>query len=305
LTIEELQTLHSFNGKTGALKSPKDIRDYKMTLTETDITIPKIFEGTPPYKIKDQGHIGSCVAHGISETLEHLGQLETGKYQELSTGFIYGNKEDQNSAGMVIRDALKFVNQTGDVLESDFPYNLEIPDIFTKLNEYNISALDAKADEHKAITYFQLSSDDDMKRAIMKYGYVVIGMQWNNDNSIDYEMINDSNGNTIDYTATLVKGTDFSGYHCVILFGWNDDLGCWHMANSWSEDWGRKGCIRFPYSYGIDEAWGVEGKTLEHHIYNPVDPTPTPIIKKSSDNPIYQLIAKFVNWIINLFKKNN
>jgi len=302
LDIEELKRLHTFNGVTGAKKSPIDIRDYKLAsvTTETDTTIPRIYEGTPPFKIKDQGQVGSCCPHAISETIEHLNVLDTGLYTEFSTGFIYGNKDDHNSEGVVIRDGLKFVNKTGDVLESDFPYNLEIPDIFTKLNENDINQLNTKANQHKIVSYFQLSSDEDIKRSILKYGYVVIGMQWNSDNSIDYVMIQDENGNNVDYTATLIKGTDFSGYHCVLLFGWNDDLEYWNLANSWSENWGRNGCIRFPYTYGYDEAWGVQGNTLES---SKVTPTPTPVVVKPSDNAIYQLIAKVVNWVINLFKK--
>ena len=280
----------------GLLKQPIDIRDAKMAKATAveDTSLPRIYEGTPPVKMKDQGAVGSCVAHGTSETVEHLNVLATGRYLEFSTGFIYGNKEDKNSEGMVIRDALKFINKTGDVLESDFPFNLEIPDIFSKLSEYNLDLLKAKAANHKIITYFQLSSDDDIKRAIKKFGYVVTGIQWNSDNSIDYEMINDEHGNTIDYTATLVKGTDFAGYHCVVLYGWNDDLQVWNMANSWSENWGRKGCVRFPYSYGYDEAWGVQGATLESEDV-------TPSVIKKSDNSIYQIIAKIINWIMNLF----
>lgn len=300
MDIKELKKLHTFNGATGAKKSPVDIRDFKLaSTTGTDTILPRIYEGTPPFKIKNQGQVGSCFPHAISETMEHLNVLDTGVYTEFSTGFIYGNKDDKTSEGVVIRDGLKFVNKTGDVLESDFPYNLEIPDIFTKLNEYDIDQLNTKANQHKIVSYFQLNSDEDIKRVILKYGYVVIGMEWKDDNSIDYVMIQDSNGNNIDYTATLIKGTDAPAYHCVILYGWNDDLEFWDLANSWSIDWGHNGCIRFPYTYGWDEAWGVEGNTLESVKVTPVDP----VIIKPSDNPIYQLIAKIVNWILNLFKK--
>ena len=57
------------NKAQGALKSPKDLRNYRIPKAAAAIELPKTF-ALAHSRIKDQGIVGSCVAHSLSEVLE-------------------------------------------------------------------------------------------------------------------------------------------------------------------------------------------------------------------------------------------
>ena len=70
----------------GCIPSKKDIRDYKLNKKVCHaVNLPEKFE-VEHSAIKNQGGVGSCVAHSVSEILEQLADNEI-KY---STAWIYG-----------------------------------------------------------------------------------------------------------------------------------------------------------------------------------------------------------------------
>ena len=60
-----------FNGVTGALFSPVDVRDYRLACVSNESEFPDEFELHMP-KIKNQKSISSCVAHSIASTIEYF-----------------------------------------------------------------------------------------------------------------------------------------------------------------------------------------------------------------------------------------
>lgn len=60
----------------GALFSKPDVRDYKIACALDESQFPENFELKLPI-IKNQGSVGSCVAHAISEVVEYHHKLET------------------------------------------------------------------------------------------------------------------------------------------------------------------------------------------------------------------------------------
>lgn len=299
--IEELKK-QKVNGKYNAIPSPIDLRDHVASYRVTEEQLESQYSLELPDKIKDQGSVGSCVAHATSSVFEHLNKHHNGTYQEFSTGFIYGNKPDHTSIGMCLRDALKLLNNYGDVFESDFPYNLEIPDIFNKIDEVGNNNLIFLANNHKELKqYFQLQTPYDIKCNIKKYGYTPIVIPIRADSQVNYDFIDLDPVTHVckDYTATWIEGTGtIKGYHCVYLYGWDDKLQCWLMANSWGTGWGKDGHCYLPYSFTIIESWGCQGMVNE-----PNHDVPDPDINKKPKCPIVQFILKVINWIINKFKK--
>lgn len=304
-----LKKQHGFTGKYSALPSPIDKRDYVASFVFTDnVILPDEYITPNLIPIYNQGEIGSCVAHASSSMFEYLNQLHNNKYQEFSKGFIYAHKDDITTSGMIPRNAIKFLCNNGDVLYSDFPYNLEVPDIVT---QYNQSGGDDKflplANQHKEmLAYFQLNDDTSIKAAIYKYGYVIVEIPIREDTQVIYQLINENpkTHECEDYEAEFEEGNgNIKGYHMIALCGWSTKRNAFYFANSWNTDWGKDGFAWLPYTYTRVETWGSSGYvTVKHDTPSPI-PQPVPIIKKKPDNEIVQIFWKIINWLINVFKR--
>ncbi len=298
---------HNFIGSYNAIPSPIDKRDFVASFVPSQqIQLPDEYITPNLTEVLNQGTVGSCVAHATNSMFEYLNQLHNGKYQRFSPGFIYAHKENKDASGMYPREAVKFICQNGNVFQSDFPYNLEVPDIF---NQYDKSGGDTKffplSYQHKeALTYFQLKTQQDIKADIYKYGYCIACIPIRTDTQVTYEFI-DQNPVTLeckDYEATFEEGTgNISGYHMVCLVGWSEKRKSYYFQNSWSSQWAKSGFAFLPYDFTIEEAWGCSGYTEVQHEDVP---TPNPIIHKKSDNLIVQFIWKVINFFINLFAKH-
>ena len=59
---------------TGAIFSPKDVRDYSVACAAA-AEFPKEFE-LDMVRIKNQGAVGSCVAHSLSEVIEYFNSVQ-------------------------------------------------------------------------------------------------------------------------------------------------------------------------------------------------------------------------------------
>ena len=305
LKINEVRK-RNFIGSYDAIPSPIDKRDYVVTFIPTDqVQLPNEYTTPNLTQVLNQGTVGSCVAHATDSMFEYLNQLHNKKYQRFSPGFIYAHKSNKNESGMIPREAVKFICQNGNVFQDDFPYNYEVPNIFT---QYEKSGGDSKllllANQHKeALTYFQLKTQQDIKADIYKYGYCIACIPIHEDTQVTYEFI-DQDPKTLeckDYNAIFEEGTmNIIGYHMICLVGWSNKHNAYLMQNSWG-NWAKSGFAFLPYDFTIEEAWGCSGYTEVQHEDVP---TPNPIIHKKSDNLIVQFIWKVINFFINLFAKH-
>jgi len=295
LTIEELQK-RFFNGNCSTLKSKTDIRDYKLSYQTTeDVIIPDEFELETDI-VKNQGQTGCCASFSLSYVIEHLKKLFTKVFTELAPCFIYSQKSDHTSSGMELREALKIATNIGVCRNELFPYIDDIPTIFDDLNKSDIDSLYTDAANYKAMKYAQLTDEKSIKLSLMHNGFIYAGIEWDDDNL--YSSV-DISENPYDYEIHIEKGTHSVGGHAITIIGWNS-FG-WKFLNSWSDSWANNGKAVLSYKYPVWEFWSVIGEAQEPTDANIIKDV-VPVIKKPSDNHIYQLIAKFVNWIINLFK---
>ena len=225
----------------GAIKSDYDIRDYVATACASETAFPKEFKLEPAH-IKNQGVVGSCVAHTLSSLVEYYNREQEDTDTIFSTGYIYGNRDNSGyeGTGMNIRYALDNLLKFGDVPEDKFPENIEVPAAINLYKERAVKLIE-DAYPNRISSYFRLNTPDDIKACLMQNGPVVVCVRWYKDSKIT--------------KGVLKPGTESSGLHCVYLYGWNEKG--WYMANSWGEFWGESGSCILSYDYVLEEIWGV------------------------------------------------
>jgi hypothetical protein len=257
------------------LVSPFDIRDYKVAVTTKEF--PETFV-LPEVSVKNQGSIGSCVAHACSSVVEYHNKRQEGTNIVFSTDFIYGYRPAGYyvGEGMYIRNALKTLREVGDCPLSELHGNHECPEAMEAV-EAKLDELKDAAYPHRISTYAKVSSVDEIKQALMDFGYVVVSMPWH----VDYRL---------DNGVYTYKSNENRGYHCVVIYGW-DERG-WLVHNSWGKSWGQKGRFVVPFDFKWREAWAVTDSIKgEGNIIRP------------TDNWFVRTFSSIINKITNFFWK--
>ena len=223
------------NKGMGALKSPKDLRNYKINKVYSSISLPKEFILNHSH-IKNQDVINSCVAHSISEIVESKNNIN------YSTGWIYGYRPEgyYQGEGMYISEALKTVQKLGCVENNDFNVNIEMRKAKDLVDE-DLDRLTNLAQKKKISAYARLRNIKEIKEALYIHKTPIIA-------AIDI----DENGLVLDdnYIAQLPKNP--AGGHAIVCYGWNE-TGLL-IQNSWGGAWGNKGTFILPYEYPVEEA---------------------------------------------------
>lgn len=260
----------------GYIPSPKDLRDYKISKVYKSIQLPTEF-AVKFSRIKDQGYVGSCVAHSISEILEAHDDTN------YSTGWVYGYRPQgyYQGEGMVTSQALKTINKVGYVPNANFDYNVEVPQAQELVNE-RLDELTSLANQKKVTSYARLTSETEIKQAIFTSKKPVLVAIYVGTNGLKLDK---------DYVAQIPEST--SGGHQLVCYGWNETG--FLIQNSWGEYWGNHGTFILPYEYPIQEAWLInfEGKQQDSQIQ---------VIKP---NWFFwrEVIQKLIKWLRKLFKK--
>lgn len=263
----------------GALFSKPDVRDYvaKTTLSE----FPKEFELKMP-KVKNQKSVGSCVAHSLSTVVEYFNKQETGKYTEMSTGYIYGNRRLSlhKGSGMYTRDAIHTAVKYGDVPNSYFPVNIEVPEAIEEF-ENKVDGIEKTGYYFKFAEYFKLKDENSIKTCLMENGPVVFAMPWYDDIVIKDGVM-----------QTKCVKTAKTGGHCMVIYGWNETG--WKVQNSWGSYWGNKGRVVIPYDVTLREVWGIKDAPGDGSL----------VLDKPFKTKFGEFLAKILNKILLLFHKD-
>jgi C1A family cysteine protease len=224
----------------GAVESPKDYRNYKIKKRNIakSYVFPKSFE-LKHTEIKNQGSVGSCVAHAVSEVLESYDSIC------YSTAWIYGYRPFTyfQGVGMITSQALKTVRNVGYLTDNECPGNVEMnaakKQIDLKLNEYKQSA------KHRTIAaYASLKNINEIKQALMQTNTPVLLVLSIDDNGL---RLNKS------YIANKPTSTNEGNLHAVMCYGWNENGLL--IQNSWGKNWGKNGTFIIPFDYPIKESW--------------------------------------------------
>ena len=227
------------NKGMGALESPKDLRDYRLNTVAMAIDLPTEFILNHSH-IKDQGMVGSCVAHSLSEVLETQDNIN------YSTGWIYGYRPENyyQGMGMYISEALKTIKNIGYVLNQDYDCNVEMMEAKWDVDR-NLEILTNLAKNKKIKAYAKLFGENEIKQALYSSKTPIIlaigvgneGLLLNNE-----------------YIAQIPE-KPING-HALVCYGWNEKG--FLIQNSWGEEWGDNGTFILPYNYPLREAWCLQ-----------------------------------------------
>lgn len=263
----------------GCKPSQKDFRDYKYVPKASPDDYPMRFE-LPLGVVKNQGNVNSCVAHALSTLIEYFNAQQLGFMDEMSIGFIYGNRRTtlHFGAGMYIRDTLKAMRKYGDIINKDFAYNVEVPEAIELFNK-SADKLMPGAYQYRISTFFKLKIED-IKHCLVNNGPVVIALKWYSGTQV------------VDGILTQTT-KDASGLHCVLIYGWDDEQGGWLMRNSWGDGWGNNGTAILPYEIEPKEIWGVTDN-ITSDTYD---------INKAKTGVVWNIIYNICNFFANIFRK--
>lgn len=279
------ELLEQFSG--GLLFSPEDNRDYSLEDAEVPMcaaAFPEEYRTEGKMPVLNQGVTSECVAHAIATAMGY-GEYKAGfkNAHNFSRGMIYGNREDNHfqGEGMYTREALRQVNHYGDCMYDTFPHIGSYPNMKAIFEEGKEKYL-SEAEPYKIVNYFRCYNEDDVKRAIMEQGAVVIAIN-----------IYEGFGKNVKLPE---PGEKSKGGHAMCCVGWTKEG--WLVQNSWASVWGDKGYCHIPFEYPVKEWWGI---TVNKNV--PLPPHKTWIQKVGQ--AIGNFFRKVGMWIKNLFRKKN
>lgn len=261
---------------TGALAPQYDIRDYRLNKSQVIAYLnrfPKNFKLSPIF-IKNQQDKPTCVAHALSELVQWQHYTAAAEKSKFSTQFIYGMRDqmEYKKQGMHIRDALKVLQKYGDVPYSCLAGNDKVDKAIEIVRKHKESLIPI-AQPFRISTYYKITTNDELKYALINHGPVVVNMKTYEGYSLDKRFI---------YQYDQSKK---NSYHAVLVLGWQGDL--WYLQNSWGKYWGDKGCFYLPMKNGFSKVF-VQAYGVTDNIKD---------IKISKDFYINKLINKVINTI--------
>ena len=256
----------------GADFSDPDVRDYKIAKSSIPPVLPVSFELSMP-PVKSQGSVSSCVAHAICLVAEYYANTQHNFDDELSVGYIYGNRTllTGMSEGMCTRYAIANFCSDGTPPKTYFPLHCEVPEIIDAVKEKKEQLHDT-ATQFRFTSYVKVSSEEEIKTALLAGSPIVIAVNWQKDMKVKNGKIHS-------------EWKKKSGGHAMVLYGWTEEG--WLIQNSWGTNWGTKGTVIWPYDYPIRELYAI------------VDTETSPL---TIEKP-HQATSAFGKWLIRVWNK--
>ena len=224
--------------------SPYDPRDFQSN-RHTKMAaerLPTSYKMPINIPVYDQGGIGSCTANSgcvcfLYECAEQNFSFEPSRlFLYWVTRFLENSVPYDD--GAYIRDVFKALRQFGLAKEQFMPY------IVHKFAEQPSKEAFEDGLNHLAIEYAAVKKEERIiKQTLMAGGAISFGFYV-------YESFMKGNWS---YTTGLMpmpaKGEQITGGHAVTIVGWDDDIECFLIQNSWGTDWGKEGFFWMPYKF--------------------------------------------------------
>lgn len=206
----------------GALKTVGSARAYYYnTICDVaDEELPKVYMVKNLSNVLDQGHVNSCVAHGVAGALSANHLKNTGELLDLSVLLIYGLwRGDMTGEGMFVESTLENGREIGTSPREYAPENLEVPDAIEKAKEYAEEYPNALA--FKVGSFYKMRENANFVKDIKKALY------------------------QFDLPIVTVKNAS-SSRHCELIVGWDEEN--FILQNSYGESFGSKGFHKIPFT---------------------------------------------------------
>ncbi len=186
--------------------------------------------------VKDQGACGSCWAFSALGHVESWWRIRNNNPDlkiDLSEQFLLSCSDAGTcEEGGWMSDALEHIKYNGIALEADLPYQASsfIPCENLK-SGWETRALDIPDWGYVTLDEAHV---DNIKSAVYRYPL-----------SVSYEVFDDF----YSYHSGVYEHTfgESSGWHAVVIVGWNDREQSWIVKNSWGPSWGDHGYFRIKW----------------------------------------------------------
>lgn len=221
-----------------------DHRDLKFSLPQKMKKLPaKVDLRIDAIPVFDQGALGSCTANAISAAFAFnvLKQNEEAFYIP-SRLFIYYNERlmegtvDQDS-GAMLRDGIKSINKVGVCAENSWPYDIN------KFTNKPADSCYKEASGNKAIKYERLNRSLYDFKSCLASGFPFVG---------GFSVYESFQSRDVTKTGKMPMPGDnerLLGGHAILVMGYDDEMQCFIVRNSWGTKWGDKGHFYMPYDY--------------------------------------------------------
>jgi C1A family cysteine protease/TolA-binding protein len=187
--------------------------------------------------VKNQKRCGSCWAFAALGSYEGVQSIFNGVTLDLSeqqlVNCVARPDGGDNCNGNHPRRVFQYLIDHGALSEKEKPY-------VAKMN----SCDESKNSDYKVVdwNYVSMSSGvptvEELKRAMIAHGPLSVGI-YATDAFMSYR------GGVFDEDASGVAN------HAVVLAGWDDARGAWHVRNSWGPDWGEDGYVWVKYGSNV------------------------------------------------------
>ena len=215
-------------------------RDYKLNIINVNYLPKKAF--IPINIINDQGRYGSCTAFSLSKILEYFSREEYKQELDVSKFFLYYNSRVADRTvfednGTSLKTALKTYNRNGACINELHPY---IDENFSK-KPSDLAYFDGK--KRYKVRYEKVSNLNEALYALASGHPLYAGIK-----------IYDSFYETGKDGLIPINSGKMNGLHAVVFNGYENLNNMLfniktkreiYGINSWSENWGSKGCFKF------------------------------------------------------------
>lgn len=236
-TIEELtEAAYAYNHKVKNV----EYLDYK-----SDVYCLTV-EKHQNFALSAGVYVHNCTANAIATAFAYsvLKQEEEELYSPsrlftyYNTRLLEGN-EDKDS-GATLRSTVKVMNKVGVCDENFWPYTI------SKFKNRPTDICYKEAVGNKAIKYERLNRSLPDFKSCLAAGFPFVG---------GFAVYESFETREVTKTGKMVmpnKNEQFRGGHAIIVMGYDDDMGCFIVRNSWGVKWGDKGHFYMPYEYLLD-----------------------------------------------------
>tara|TARA_Y100000389_G_C17448830_1_gene513334 strand:+ start:853 stop:1767 length:915 start_codon:yes stop_codon:yes gene_type:complete len=198
-------------------------------------------------KVYNQGKLGSCTANAIAAAFEYDQMKEKANGKDIdifvpSRLFIYyceRNMEDStdHDSGAMIRDGIKVVHRLGCCDEKIWSYDIR------KFTDKPPDSVYEDALNHKCVKYMRLHQCKRTLKACLASGFPFV-FGFTVLSSFETEEVAKSG------KMPMPKDGDKTlGGHAVCAVGYDDEMECFIVRNSWGSEWGDEGYFYMPYKY--------------------------------------------------------
>ena len=236
----------------------KDLRDkvFSPRFFACEAHLPKKVDLREMFgPVVDQGELGSCSANMFAALLAYSGLscCKTSKWEVFSRLFIYYEERVlegtvNEDAGAMLCDGVKVLENIGACLESEDQY------VINNYTAEPTAQMLRDATTYRVRSAHRIMSLISLKAALAENLCVGIGMTV-------FESMESADAAQTGIVPMPKEGDDVLGGHAVLVVGYDDDLECMIVRNSWGNEWGDKGYFYLPYKFWsagyISDAWTI------------------------------------------------